>query len=45
MASKVPGHSGFNIVFNVKKMTLEPVNDFVPSLSSVFCVADTGLHT
>ena len=44
MAGKVPGHSSVGIVLNVKMMTLEPVNDSVPSLSIIYCVADIAFQ-
>ena len=36
MACKVPGHCSTGHVFNVKNMTLEPMNDSILSFSNIF---------
>ena len=40
MTGKVSSNSCICIVLNVKKMTLEPVYDYVPGLTNIFCIAD-----
>ena len=44
VASKVSGHCGVVIVFDVKYMTLESVYDSIPSLSYIFCLAPVALY-
>ena len=44
VASKVSGHCGVVIVFNVKCMTLESVYDSVLSLSYILCMAPIALN-
>ena len=44
VASKVSGHCGVVIVFNVKYMTLESVYDSVLSLSYILCMAPVVLY-
>ena len=38
------GHSGAGIVFNVQNIILQPVNDPVPPLFNIFCVADVAFQ-
>ena len=40
MTGKVSSNSYVCIVLNVKKMTLEPVYDYVPGLTNIFYIAD-----
>ena len=44
MASKVSGHCGVVIVFNVKYMTLEPIYDSILSLSYILYMAPVALY-
>ena len=40
----MPSNFGIGHVFHVKNMTLEPVNDFVPSLFHIFTIAPIALQ-
>ena len=44
VVSKVSGHCGVVIVFNVKDMTLESVYDSVLSFSYILCMAPVALY-
>ena len=45
VASKVSGHCGIMIVFDVKYKTLESIYDSVLSLSYIFYMAPVALYT
>ena len=45
VASKVSGHCGVVILFDVKYMTLESVYDSIPSLSYIFNLVPIALCT